>query len=86
MVAASTIFESNETNLRQNRMRKTINIHNERLPEDVYLATSDDIHGLVAQGCTVSEAIEIASDVARKMFQEQVRGASRYKGCDPLVS
>ena len=52
-------------------MEKMINIHLERLPEGVYLATSDDIQGLVAQGRTVSETIEIARDVARKLIEEQ---------------
>ncbi|HQN37850.1 MAG TPA: DUF1902 domain-containing protein, partial [Caldisericia bacterium] len=34
-------------------------------------ATSDDIQGLVAQGRTASETIEIARDVARKLIEEQ---------------
>ncbi len=44
-------------------MEKIINIHIEKLPEGVYLATSDDIQGLVAQGRTATEALEIARDV-----------------------
>ena len=52
-------------------MEKIIKIHLEKLPEGVYLATSDDIQGLVAQGRTVSETIEIARDVARKLIEEQ---------------
>lgn len=32
-----------------------IKLHIEKLPEGVYLATSDDIQGLVAQGDTVAE-------------------------------
>jgi len=52
-------------------MEKMINIHLERLPEGFYLATSDDIQGLVAQGRTVAETIEIARDVARKLIEEQ---------------
>jgi len=52
-------------------MERIIKIHIEKLPEGVYLATSDDIQGLVAQGRTVSEAIEIARDVARKLIEEQ---------------
>jgi predicted RNase H-like HicB family nuclease len=52
-------------------MEKMIKIHLERLPEGFYLATSDDIQGLVAQGRTVSETIEIARDVARKLIEEQ---------------
>ena len=52
-------------------MEKMIKIHLERLPEGFYLATSDDIQGLVAQGRTVAETLEIARDVARKLIEEQ---------------
>ena len=52
-------------------MEKIIKIHLEKLPEGPYLATSDDIQGLVAQGRTASETIEIARDVARKLIEEQ---------------
>ena len=50
-------------------MEKIINIHIERLPEGVYLATSEDVPGLVAQGRTATEALEIARDVARKLIE-----------------
>jgi len=50
-------------------MESIINIHIERLPEGVYLATSEDVPGLVAQGRTVTEAREIARDVARKLIE-----------------
>ena len=52
-------------------MERIVNIHIERLPEGVYLATSDDIQGLIAHGRTVAETIEIARDVARKLVEEQ---------------
>jgi len=39
------------------------------LPEGVFLATSDDIQGLIAQGRTVMETIEIARDVAKKLLE-----------------
>ena len=52
-------------------MEKIINIHIEKLPEGVYLATSDDIQGLIAQGRTVSETLEIARDVAKKILEEK---------------
>jgi predicted RNase H-like HicB family nuclease len=32
------------------------------LPEGLYLATSDELPGLLAQGWTVAEALEIARD------------------------
>lgn len=50
-------------------MERIINLHIERLPEGVYLATSDDLPGLVAQGRTVSETLEIARDVARRLLE-----------------
>ena len=52
-------------------MEKIVNIHIERLPEGVYLATCDDIQGLVAQGRTLQETLEIARDVARKLLEAQ---------------
>lgn len=52
-------------------MESIINIHIEKLTEGVYLATSKDIQGLVAQGRTVNEAIEIAREVAEKLLEAQ---------------
>ncbi|MBE9220106.1 type II toxin-antitoxin system HicB family antitoxin [Dolichospermum flos-aquae] len=52
-------------------MEKLLNIHIEKLPEGVYLATSDDLQGLVAQGRTVAETLEIARDVAKKLLEAQ---------------
>ena len=56
-------------------MEKIINIHVEKLPEGVYLATSDDVQGLVAQGRTATEALEIARDVARKLIEARSQRA-----------
>ena len=50
-------------------MERIITLHIEKLPEGVYLATSDDLQGLVAQGRTISETLEIARDVARKLLE-----------------
>ncbi len=44
-------------------------IHIEALPEGGFLATSEELPGLVAQGRTAAEALEIAQDVARKLIQ-----------------
>lgn len=44
-------------------------IHIEALPEGGYLATSEELPGLVAQGRTVAETLEIAQDVARKLVE-----------------
>ncbi len=52
-------------------MEKMITIHVERLPEGVYCATSGDVQGLVAQGRTLWETLEIARDVARKLLDAQ---------------
>jgi len=50
---------------------RTINIHIEELPEGFYLVTSDEVQGLVAQGKTVAEALEIARDLAKKLIEAQ---------------
>ena len=52
-------------------MEKTIKIRIQKLPEGVYLATSDDVQGLVVQGRSVAETIEFARDVARKLMDAQ---------------
>ncbi|HDR50656.1 MAG TPA: DUF1902 domain-containing protein [Mariniphaga anaerophila] len=52
-------------------MERIVNLHIEKLPEGYYLATSENIQGLVAQGRTVAETIEIAKDVAKKLFEGQ---------------
>lgn len=52
-------------------MERVIQVHIEKLPEGVYLATSDEVQGLVAQGRTISETLEIARDVARKLLEAQ---------------
>jgi predicted RNase H-like HicB family nuclease len=48
-----------------------VNLHIERLPEDGYLATSEAIQGLVAQGRTVAETLEIARDVAQRLLESK---------------
>ncbi len=53
-------------------MEHMIQLHIEKLPEGLYLATSDEVQGLVAQGRTIQETIEIARDVAKKLFEAQV--------------
>lgn len=41
----------------------------ESLPEGGFLAISEDLPGLVAQGRTIAETLEIAQDVARKLIE-----------------
>ncbi|NDY97111.1 type II toxin-antitoxin system HicB family antitoxin [Wenzhouxiangella limi] len=50
-------------------MERMINLHIEKLPEGFYLATSDDLPGLVAQGRTIQETLEIARDVGKKLLE-----------------
>ncbi len=46
-----------------------VSIQIEPLEEGGYLATSRDLPGLIAQGRTVAETMEIAQDVARKLIE-----------------
>ena len=58
-------------------MEQIIRIHIEKLPEGVYLGTSEDIQGLVAQGRTVAETLEIARDVACRLLEAQEERKSK---------
>ncbi|MEO8657748.1 MAG: type II toxin-antitoxin system HicB family antitoxin [Bryobacteraceae bacterium] len=58
-------------------MELAIRIQIEELPEGLYLATSDELQGLVAQGRTVAETLEIARDVARKILEATSERRSR---------
>ena len=55
--------------LQSGRVELAIRIRIEELPESLYLATSDELPGLVAQGRTVAETLDIARDVARKLIE-----------------
>ena len=46
-----------------------INLNIEELPEGQFLATSNDLPGLIAQGRTVTETLEIAQDVAKELIE-----------------
>lgn len=39
--------------------------------EDYFVATSDDLEGLVAEGKSIKDAIEIAKDVARILLEKE---------------
>ena len=54
-----------------------LNIKVEPLEEGGYLATSQDLNGLVAQGRTVAETMEIAQDVARKLIESYIEHGDR---------
>jgi predicted RNase H-like HicB family nuclease len=62
-------------------MERIVNLHIEKLPDGVYLATSTDIQGLVAQGRTIQETLEIARDVARKLIEAR----TEREGLPPLA-
>lgn len=49
-----------------------IDINIEPLEEGGFLALSDDLPGLLAEGRTYSEAQEIAQDVARKLIESYI--------------
>ena len=49
-----------------------VNFHLERLPQGSYLATCESIPGLIAQGRTVTETLEIARDVAKKLHEARL--------------
>ncbi len=65
-------------------MERMIHVHVEKLPDGVYLATSDEVQGLVAQGRTITETLEIARDVARKLLEAQAerRGLQEMPAID----
>ena len=50
-------------------MELAIRVQVEELAEGAFLATSDEVPGLVAQGRTIAEALDIARDVARKLIE-----------------
>ncbi len=49
-----------------------VNFHLEQLPEGGFLATCESIPGLIAQGRTVAETLEIARDVAKKLHEARL--------------
>jgi predicted RNase H-like HicB family nuclease len=63
---------TNSASSESQTVEKIVNLHIEKLPEGVYLATSDDVPGLVAQGRTITETLEIARDVAKKLLEAQL--------------
>lgn len=47
----------------------TIRLHIEPLDEGGYVATSPDVPGLVAEGCSLTETAAIAQELAREIAQ-----------------
>jgi antitoxin HicB len=57
---------------RAHRREAVVKLEIERLKEGGYVATSADVPGLVAQGRTIAEVVEIAQDVARRIAESCV--------------
>jgi hypothetical protein len=64
-------------------MEGTVRVKVARLPAGAYLATSDEVHGLVAQGRSVVGTLEIVREAVRKLLEAQAE-RSREKSL-PLV-
>jgi predicted RNase H-like HicB family nuclease len=65
-------------------MELAIRVEIEELPEGLFLATSDELPGLLAQGRTVAETLEIARDVARTLVEDRIKRAIAQTNC-PLL-
>jgi len=50
-------------------MERIIHLNVEFLPEQVYLATSDDPQGLLVEARTMAEVLDIADDIARILIE-----------------
>ena len=53
-------------------METIIKVKVEKLENGEHLITSKELPDLIAQGRTIAEALEIASDVARKLYESYV--------------
>lgn len=53
-------------------MERFITVHVERLPDGLYLVTSDELQGLLSQGTSVSEALDSARGVANKLIEAKL--------------
>ncbi|NTW06396.1 MAG: DUF1902 domain-containing protein [Syntrophaceae bacterium] len=67
-------------------MEKIIKIHIQKLPEGLYLATSKDLPGLLAQGRTATEVLEIARDIARKLIEARTERQGKVKFSEVVES
>ncbi len=54
-------------------MEHIVRLHIELLPEGMCLATPDAAQGVIAQGPTMGETVEIARGVAKKLIESQQR-------------
>jgi predicted RNase H-like HicB family nuclease len=56
-------------------MKQNIQMRIERLKEGLYLTTCNEIQGLISQGRTIAESLEIAIDVAKKLLEAQLESS-----------
>ena len=61
-----------------------ISIKVEPLEEGGYLATSEDLPDLLAQGRTVAETMEIAQDVARRLIESYIEHGDPIPNIPPV--
>jgi len=55
-----------------------------KLPEGVYLVTSNDVQGLVVQGKTRRATLQVARKAALQLLGLQAEHASSQKQCDGI--
>jgi predicted RNase H-like HicB family nuclease len=65
-------------------MERIIRLQIEKLPEGVYLGTSDDVQGLVVEAETVAELIEYAQDAARMLHEMRVEAGFEEPAGEPV--
>jgi len=58
-----------------------IRLHVELLEDGVYLATSPDLPGLIAEGRSISESVEIAQGLARKILESCIEHGDPIPPC-----
>jgi predicted RNase H-like HicB family nuclease len=70
----------------QNRkhVELAIGVQIEELADGLFLATSDELPGLLAQGRTVAETLEIVRDVARTLVEDRIKRAMEPTNCSLL--
>jgi predicted RNase H-like HicB family nuclease len=59
-------------------MERIIRLHIEKLPEGVYLATSDDVQGLVAEAETLGELLELVPQLVEML--DDIRAEEGFGG------
>lgn len=69
MSKARSARQNAHSNKAASHAEAVIRIHVEALPEGGYLATSPDVPGLVAEGRSIVEAVEISQGLTRKIVE-----------------